>query len=561
MGLPKDPAENLRWRAELAKRGREDNAVAASLRAQCATDLLFFINLFGYTYNPRKCGQEVLPFITWPFQDRALAVMEEVYGKDDLVIEKSRDMGATWLVLLLFTHRWLYWPHQALALISRSESLVERAGDPDALFSKLDFVLERLPPWLRPIGVRRTELHLENLDNGSCIDGYATTGNVLRGGRKTAALLDEFAAFELSQGYAADSATQHATDCRYFNSTPGGAIGAFYDLAHKPGMQKIRMHWSQHPEKAAGQYKGPDGKLRSPWYDKQCQRTASPALIGRDLDINYAGSVSQFFDSALLDRLLVTDVREPRETGRLEHGMFVDSGDELSLWLKLENDAPPRHEGYVVGVDVATGTGATNSVASVVDRRTGEKVAELVTCRQSPETFAGTAVELAKWFNNAYLIWELNGPGSQFGKRVTVLGYANVYYRQDEQYQARKMTDKPGWSASPQNKRVLMGEYAVALKESRFINRSREALQECRHVVYLPDGTVGNNLALAAADPSGARANHADRPTADALACKGVYDLKPRVEEKPKPSWFIDPRTWEGRRKLAEIEAREKDEW
>ena len=74
---------------------------------------------------------------------------------------------------------------------------------------------ERLPPWLKPVRIRRTELHLENQDNGSCIDGYATTGNVLRGGRRTAALLDDLgklAAYHRRSDYLRQVREQYAAD-------------------------------------------------------------------------------------------------------------------------------------------------------------------------------------------------------------------------------------------------------------------------------------------------------------------------------------------------------------
>jgi hypothetical protein len=232
----------------------------------------------------------------------------------------------------------------------------------------------------------------------------------------------------------------------------------------------------------------------------------------------------------------------------------------LSLWMHLRDKRPPWGEKYAVGVDVAAGTGATNSVASVADQRTGEKVAEFATPHLSPEAFAEAVVELCRFFNDAYLIWEGNGPGAQFGKRVVELGYLNVYYRQNEESLSRKQSDTPGWTATDQNKRVVYGQYATALGTGRFVNRSKPALEECRLITFTQEGKIVNSRARAFADPSGARENHADRPTADALACKGLFELGPKpAPEKPKEE--PDHTSLLGRRMMREEASTKAGEW
>ena len=64
-------------------------------------------------------------------------------------------------------------------------------------------------------------------------------------------MLDEFAAVD--QGHRVLSATRDATACRVFNSTHEGTSTAYYDLT-RGSIKKLRLHWSQHPLKAAGLY-------------------------------------------------------------------------------------------------------------------------------------------------------------------------------------------------------------------------------------------------------------------------------------------------------------------
>lgn len=319
--VPKNPGLNLAYRRKVIEDADGSPSVQAALRNACKADLLFWVNTFLWTYDPRKSASPHLPFVTWPFQDRTLLTLQECRGNEDVLIEKSRDMGASWMCLVAFLHAWQFMEGQAFAIISRNQDLVDKPGDADCLYWKLDYLLKHQPRWLLP-NFERLRLHLENVENGSTIDGFSTTGNVLRGGRRTAALVDEFAAFEPADGYAALAATQHATRSRIFNSTPQGAAGAFYEMAQS-GIRKERLHWTLHPEKIAGLYYDDRGKARSTWYDNECQRTPIPALIAQELDIDYAGSASMFFDALLIEKLIALDSRPPYHEGRLEGGLFV----------------------------------------------------------------------------------------------------------------------------------------------------------------------------------------------------------------------------------------------
>ncbi len=69
--VPKTLAANLAFRRGLIARGSQDAAFAESLRAMCSEDLLFFVNTFGWTYDPRKTPP-VIPFLTYEFQDETL---------------------------------------------------------------------------------------------------------------------------------------------------------------------------------------------------------------------------------------------------------------------------------------------------------------------------------------------------------------------------------------------------------------------------------------------------------------------------------------------------------
>lgn len=381
--IPKDPVANAKLRRRLLWDGAHVSGAAEAIRAECARDSLFWINLFCWTYDPRK-KQSVVPFITYDYQDEAIREIEAgIREGRDIAIEKSRDMGASWLNVIVPTHQFQFAPtSQNFLMVSRNESYVDEQGNPKSLFWKMDFLLKFQPRWMKPVRIVRKQMHLENGITASVISGESTTGEVGRGDRRTAILLDEFAAFETKSGYAALASTQSTTNCRIFNSTPKGVANAFYDVVHKTGAKVIRMHWSRHPDKAKGLYcsmrnettgkmevrlfggldshgdeiwiplpslkpedkvwrgvvdvceKGTkvvrrvafpedypfvtDGKKRSPWYDRECSRAVNPVEIAQELDIDYAGSDYQFFDPIAIERYKEQWCRDPEIVGDLE---------------------------------------------------------------------------------------------------------------------------------------------------------------------------------------------------------------------------------------------------
>jgi hypothetical protein len=327
---------------------------------------LFYINLFAFTYDVMRSKPPDVPFITFPFQDEAILETVRAIGDHDIFVDKSRDMGASWIGLTCIHWFWMFQVRQSFLIVSRNMDYVDKAGNPKSLFWKLDYLNEHLPPWMRPAVVRNVG-HLENKVTSSVIDGESTTGNVAAGDRRTAIFLDEFALFEVADGFRALGSTQHATRCRIFNSTPNG-VGNAHHKVYESNVNKLRLHWSSWPAKAEGLYTSEDGvlrildrgywrkkvaacrpglsgkavdylldeppddfgsvvdypfirdgKLRSPWYDGECERQPIKSLIAQELDIDYLGSGGQFFEAGELEKVRKEYARAPFQTGELHY--------------------------------------------------------------------------------------------------------------------------------------------------------------------------------------------------------------------------------------------------
>lgn len=484
-----------------------------------------------WTYNPKDYPESPnLPFIPWDYQLSGQETIESSIGVDDVLIEKSRDMGATWIILAEFFWRWWKMPGQSFLLGSRKEELVEKKGDTRTLFWKLDYMLERMPKFFLP-NFERTERHLQNLENGSVIDGEATNDDFGRGDRRTAILLDEFAA--VRNGHSVLSATRDTTRTRIFLATPKGAVGAYYDqrkkmVAEKP-KQIVRWHWSVHPSKSIGLYIGEDGKYRSPWYDNECSRAATPQEIAQELDIDYVASAWQFFDGTQLESI-AAKAREPLWSGEI---LFDEDGTDpklsrqqwgrLSLWCPLSAAGVPPEDEYAVTCDIATGTAgecSSQSAATIVSLTKGIKVGRYNSSTIRPREFAACSVAICRLFHNAKLNFEANGPGAEFSRAVIHdTKYRSVYYRKSDDAAGGS---KIGWWSTGETKRTLLARYRDALKTGEFTNYDAQAILECREFVQKPDGTVIHQRADAPMNPAGAGDLHGDMVIADAIGYRMV---------------------------------------
>lgn len=553
---PKTLEENLEWRADLLRMAAKDKRLQRDLKRMCSEDILFFCNFAGWVIEPRPkmSDSRILPFITYDFQDEAILDIDAAIGQHDLAIKKSRDMGASWMILYVFFHRWMFRHYESFLVVSRNEEYVDAPGNPKALFWKLDKILELLPPWLKPIGysprLHRRGKHLENPETGTVIDGETTTDDVGAGDRRTAILLDEFARFDPKDSYRVMSSTISTTDCRIFNSTFKGTGNAFADVIEKGDIKTLWIPWYRHPKKKIGLYpsdgkqRAPDhkGKLRSPWYDNECLRAIHPFEIQQEVDGDAQNSNANFFDTQVLNERIKLDTMEPFSIGELRFDLqsltpeeySPQQGGRLRLWINPDPYGKiPIHRMFSMGADIAVGTGASNSCLMVYDKSTGEKVAEYVDSRTDPVQLGKYAVALCRWFNDAFLVPEANGPGQTFIKTVLEHGYSNIYFRQQEDRIDRPSTMYPGWWAGKEEKGHLFAEYRSALRDGLVINRSKPALEECKEIAFTPDGSVEHSKERGGLDPSGAKFNHGDRPTADALAWRGCREnVTRRIEEK-----------------------------
>ena len=283
-------------RAQNVQRADLDPEFRAALKERARRDPVFFFNEFAWTYDPRpEAKPNHFPFLTYPFQDDYIRELESAFrGVYDLHTDKSRDMGVSWMVLAWIVHKWIFEPSFNALVGSRKEDYVDNY-QPDSLFGKMSYLIDRLPSWILPEGYdrkkHRTFCRIVNPHNGNTIQGENANQEFSRAGRYSVILLDEFAFW--ANDASVWTATADSSPIRFVVSTPNGKTNKFYDLKIS-GMKCISLHWSLHPRKDQA------------WYEKQKSRRTKRE-IAQELDLDYEASGSERVFGMLLTNKTLRD--------------------------------------------------------------------------------------------------------------------------------------------------------------------------------------------------------------------------------------------------------------
>lgn len=210
-------------------------------------DPVYFINTFCYTFNPKQEPYH-FRFKLFPFQEKLVKdIVAHIDGGQDLFVEKSRELGVTYVSMAVFLWYWLFVPGSNFLLGSRKESYVDNrrggmAGNKEeSLFGKLDYMVSKFPPFLIPEGFNRdrhfTFMNLVNPVNGNVIAGESSNEHFSRGGRQKAIFLDEFAFWD--HGEAVWRATADTTNVRLVVTTANKVPSKAKRLRHGKDGEEI----------------------------------------------------------------------------------------------------------------------------------------------------------------------------------------------------------------------------------------------------------------------------------------------------------------------------------
>lgn len=158
-----------------------------------------FIEHFCDTVDPRNAGDDHklvrMPFALFQRQKDMVNFLYQCFVlKNNGLIEKCRDFGATWVCGAFSVWLWRFYPGSAVGWGSRKEDLVDKLGDMSSIFEKMRAIIDGLPAELLPFGFdpkkHMTYMKIINPANGATIIGESGD-EIGRGGRTTIFFKDE----------------------------------------------------------------------------------------------------------------------------------------------------------------------------------------------------------------------------------------------------------------------------------------------------------------------------------------------------------------------------------
>jgi hypothetical protein len=279
---------------------RDDPRAVLGARQYYRTRPTEFVEDWCNTYDPRNATDPekmaTMPFVPFARQRELVQFMQDLmrYQASGL-IEKSRDMGATWLSCAFSVWLWLFVPGVSVGWGSRKEMLVDKNGDPDSIFEKIRMLVRGLPPELLPVGFRydkhSAHMRLVNPETDATITGEVGD-NIGRGGRKSIYFKDESAHYEHPE--LIEAALMDNTNVQVDISSVNGLGNIFHrrreggvDWVPGTAMERSRtyvfvMDWRDHPLKD------------QQWYAARKKKSTDEGLLHKfrqEVDRDYAASL------------------------------------------------------------------------------------------------------------------------------------------------------------------------------------------------------------------------------------------------------------------------------
>ena len=235
------------------------------------------------TADPRNVERglpAVIPFLLFEKQEEWVQwLIDHWHDQKPGLIEKSRDMGLSWLFMATACALCLFNDGMTVGVGSRKEEYVDTKGDPKSLLYKARQFISLLPAEFRgtwDIRKHAPYMRIEFPDTSSVIAGEAGDG-IGRGARASIYMLDESA--WLPRPQLIDASLSNTTNCRIDLSTPHGMNNPFAKKRFSGNTDVFTFHWRDDPRKDDN------------WYQKMTHDLDDPIVVAQEIDLDYTASL------------------------------------------------------------------------------------------------------------------------------------------------------------------------------------------------------------------------------------------------------------------------------
>ena len=336
------------------------------------------------------------PFRTYDFQEKLIRNFHENRFN---ICKMPRQTGKSTTVVSYLLHYAVFTDSVNIGILANKASTARE------LLARLATAYENLPKWMQQGVLVWNKGNIE-LENGSKILAASTSASAVRGMSFNIIFLDEFAFVpnHIADAFFASvypTITSGKSTKVIIVSTPHG-MNHFYRMWHDAEKGKndyipTDVHWSEVP--------GRDDKWK-----QQTIKNTSEQQFKIEFECEFLGSIDTLITPSKL-KTLVYDNPKTRNAG-----------------LDIYEDPIPKHD-YVVTVDVARGVGEDYSAFIVADitQFPHKIVAKYRNNDIKPMLFPNIIYEVAKSYNSAFILCEVNDIGDQVASIIQYdLEYQNL---------------------------------------------------------------------------------------------------------------------------------------
>ena len=360
---------------------------------KCSEDPVYFIKKYIRIVSLDK---GLIPFDMYHFQEE---MVQKFHDNRFNIAKLPRQSGKSTIVTSYLLWYVLFNDNVNVAI------LANKAATAREMLQRLQLSYENLPKWLQQ-GILQWNRGSLELENGSKIMAASTSASAVRGMSFNVIFLDEFAFIPnhiadqfFSSVYPTISSGKSTKVI--IISTPHG-MNMFYKLWHdaERGSNEYvptEVHWSEVPG-------------RDEVWKEQTIKNTSEQQFRVEFECEFLGSVDTLISPS---KLRIMPYHDPMKENR---------------GLAVFEQAVPEHN-YVITVDVSRGVGNDYSAFTVVDTTTipYKMVARYKNNEIKPIILPNVVVDVAKNYNNAYILCEVNDIGGQVADIIQFdLEYENL---------------------------------------------------------------------------------------------------------------------------------------
>jgi hypothetical protein len=425
---------------------------------KCAKDPAYFMRKYCYIQHPTR-GR--ILFNLYPFQEKVLHLFRD---NQFLITLKSRQLGIS--TLAAGYSLWLMIFHKDKNVLALATTQATARN----LVSKVQFMYEQLPKWLRLQAVEKNKLSLR-LKNGSKIQAKSSNSDAARSEAVSLLLIDEAAFIDnIEETFTAAQQTLATGGQCMALSTPNGIGNWFHSTYAKAETGEnsfipIKLPWTVHPER------------NQSWRDMQ-DRDLGPRMAAQECDCDFLSSGETVFEPEDLIFYEETYQKDPTEK----------RGVDGNLWVW---ESPDYSKSYMVTADVSRGDSTDYSTFHVMDIESCVQVAEYKG-KLSPKEFGNVLVGIASEYNDALLVVENANIGWSTIEQILEREYKNIYYSSTsnmdtvESYMSKYEREKlvPGFTMSMRTRPLVIAKMTEYIREKGVTIQSKRLLHEMRVFVW-----------------------------------------------------------------------------